>query len=153
MKGSTIIANGNTPNGRYVAGIISGTVYPGMQCQIKAATEPVGGVFTLEPCSTAGKNGPAFIALEDENQGGLTTQVYTAGTLGRFYCPIHGDEINLLFENQSGTADSFAIADLACVKNNGKFIATTGTPHQNHAVEETTAALTADALICCRWGS
>lgn len=151
MKGSIILINGVQPNGRFVSGIISGTVYPGMQCEMVPGTEPVNGVFTYRPCSTAGKKGPAFIALEDENQGVVATEAYVAGTLGRFYCPIHGDELNLLFEVQSGTGDNFAIGDLACVNNAGKFIATTGTPYQNQEVEETVAALSADTLIACRW--
>lgn len=151
-KGSLILINGSEGKGRYVSGIIYGTPLPGTQMQIKAATEPVNGLFTFEPCSTAGKNAPAAILLQDENQGGSATTAYVTGTVGRLYFPIAGDELNLLFANISGTGDTFAIGASVCVNNAGKFVATTGTPYQNHTVEETVStALTADALVACRW--
>lgn len=151
-KGSLILINGSEGKGRFVSGIISGTPKPGTQMQIKAGTEPVNGLFTFEPCSTAGDNAPAAILLEDENQGCPATLAYVTGSVGRLYYPISGDELNLLFANIAGTGDTFAIGAKVCVNNAGKFVATTGTPQRNHTVEETVStALAADGLVACRW--
>lgn len=151
MKGSTILINGNQPNGRYVTGILSGVLYPGQQLQIKAGVEPINGNFTYEACSSAGANQPAFILLEDESQGVNATTAYADGALAQLYVPISGDELNLLYANIAGTADAFTIGQAIIVNNAGKFIATTGTPFKKHACEETVAAITTDTLVATRW--
>lgn len=152
MKGSLILINGSSPNGRLRSGIISGTPKPGQQVQIKAATEPVNGLYTFEAVSAASPNQTPFILLEDEQQGGLATTAYVSGTLCRVYTPLPGDELNLLFANVAGTGDTFAIGSKAVVNNAGKFVADTGTPYHKVTVEETVStALTTDTHIACTW--
>lgn len=150
-KGSTILINGNQPNGRFVTGILSGALYPGQQCQIKSGVEPINGNYTYEACSVAGANQVPFILLEDMSQGVNATTAWADGALAQFYVPLTGDELNLLYANISGTGDAFAIGAKVIVNNAGKFIATTGTPQRNHQCEETSAALTADTLLATRW--
>lgn len=151
MKGQSIIANGNQPNGRFVTGILSGVLSPGQQLQIKAGVEPINGNFTYEACSTAGANKPAFILMEDNSQGSVATTAYVDGALAQLYVPISGDELNLLYKNIAGTADAFTIGELMVVDATGKFVADTGTPQRKHQCEETVAAITADTLVCTRW--
>lgn len=151
-KGSLILINGSEPKGRFRSGIISGTPKPGQQMQIKAATEPVNGLFTFEAVDAASPNQTPFILLEDEQQGCTASTAYVSGTVCRVYTPLPGDELNLLFANVAGTGDTFAIGDKAVVNNVGKFVEDTGTPYHKVTVEETVStALTADTLIACTW--
>ena len=151
-KGSLILINGSDPSGRFRSGIISGTPKPGQQMQIKAGVEPVQGLFTFEAVSSASPSQTPFILLEDDNQGCVATLAYVAGTVGRMYTPLPGDELNLLFANVAGTGDTFAIGSKAVVNSVGKFVADTGTPYHKVTVEETVStALTADALVACTW--
>ena len=86
--------------------------------------------------------------LENALEGVPVTTAYTSGTQCFLYCPIPGDELNVLLENQSGTADAFAIGDLLRVEDGtGKLLATSGTPESEpFVVMETLAAITADSL-------
>jgi len=143
------------PTGRFLEGIISGTPKPGTMLQIKAGTEPVNGKHTWEVFNGAadGERTLVAILLEDSLQGKLVTDAFVTGTLGKLYCPIPGDELQVLLENQSGTADSFAISDKLIVDDGtGKFIATTGSPESEpFIVMETLAAITADTLCHCMY--
>ena len=151
MKGNSVIANGNQPNGRFVTAILSGVLSPGQQLELKPGVEPVNGNFTYQACSAAGANEPAFILMEDNSQGSSITTPYTDGALAQLYVPISGDELNLLYKNIAGTADAFTIGQKVVVDATGKFVANTGTPQRIHQCEETVAAITADTLVCTRW--
>jgi hypothetical protein len=114
--GNGIIANAN-PKGTFLEGFISGTDKPGVVMQIKAATEPVGGRLTWEAFNRTGtaKDGlPTLVAvlLPDDLRGKLTTDAYTTGTRCFLYCPIPGEEMNMIIADISGTADDYAIGDL-----------------------------------------
>lgn len=153
MKGSQILINGVQPNGRFVAGIISGTPLPGMAMEMVPATEPIGGLFTYRAVSSQGVKENYFILLEDENQGCNVLTPMISGQVVRLYVPISGDELNLLVESESGTGHHYAIGDNLIVDNNGKFILTTGTPGRTPCTCEETAGapLSADTLLACRW--
>ncbi len=163
MKGNKILINGNEPEGRFITGIISGAgCAPGMAMEIVPATEPVNGMFTYRRRQT-GSNGdkrPLIVLLEDTLQGVKPdvngANVYTAGSVAQLYAPINGDELNLLVENLSGTADSHAIGDQLMVdvaSGFGKWIVQASAANSAPAtLEETSAALTADTLLACRIG-
>lgn len=160
MKGTDIIVNGGCPNGRFIEGIISGTPAPGMAMEIVPGTEPINGRYTWR-IATAGSNGdrrPVTILREDGEQGVLASptgaNLYTAGAIGFLYAPINGDEINVLVKNIAGTGDSHAIGDQLMIDvGTGKFIVQDTAAHfAPFTLQETSVALTADALLCARFG-
>lgn len=150
--GNTVVISEN-PRGRYLPAIISGTPKPGTVMQIKAGTESVGGAFTWEVYNADADGNQRLIAVtvEDGNQGFPITTAYVTGTRGMVYCPLPGDELNMLVANIPGTSDSFAIGDLLMVDDGtGKLIATTSSPESEAFVcAETVATLTADAHVHC----
>lgn len=152
MSSHATIVLSPDPKGRFVEGIISGTPKPGTIMEVKAATEPVGGKHTWQVYQPGGDGqrnvGPLAILCEDRLQGKTVSDAYVSGTLGQLYFVQPGDEVQLLLQNQSGTADSFAIGDKLILDNGtGKGLATTGSPESEpFVVMETLAALTADAL-------
>jgi hypothetical protein len=126
----TIVVSG-APAGRFLEGIISGTPKPGTMMQIKAATEPVNGKPTWEVFNGAadGENSLVAILLEDNLQGKTVEDAFVTGTLGRLYCPIPGDELQVLLQDVAGTGDDHAIGEKLMVDDGtGKFIASAGTP-------------------------
>lgn len=163
MKGTDILINGNEPKGRFLEGIISGAACaPGMCMEVVPATEPINGKFTYRVC-TSGSNGdsrPTTVLLEDNLQGVVASltgaNLYTAGQQARLYVPQPGDELNMLVKNLSGTADSHAIGDLLMIDRaaaTGKLLVQDTASHSApFTCMETSAALTADALLACRFG-
>lgn len=141
------------PKGRFVEGIISGTPKPGTCMQIKAATEPVNGRFTWEVYNRASDGDRYLVAvlLEDSLQGKTVSDAYVTGTYGRLYCPVPGDELNMLLQDVAGTGDDHAIGDLLIIDDGtGKLIATTGGPEaEPFIVAETKTDPTADHLTHC----
>lgn len=159
MKGSDIIANGNCPNGRFIEGIISGTPAPGVAMEVVPGTEPVNGKYTYR-IATAGSTGDrrAVTMLLEDNLQGVPADLnggntYTSGRQGRLYAPINGDEINVLVKNIAGTADSHAIGDQLMIDvGTGKFIVQDTAAHfAPFTLQETSAALTLDTLLCARF--
>jgi hypothetical protein len=131
MKGSQVLCQAN-PRGCFLEGFVSGTPYPGTVMQISAATEPIGGRYTWEVYNAAADGNQRLIAvlLEDQLQGKLYSTAYATGDRCFLYCPLPGEEINMLV-SASGTAtsDSQAIGDLYIVDDGtGLLVATTGTP-------------------------
>lgn len=155
MSSHAGIVLSSEPKGHFQDCIISGTPVPGTLMQRKAATELVGGLPTYEVYApgTDGNRRPIAVLVEDNNQGKLKTDAYVSGTVGKVYFPIMGEELNMLVANISGTSDAFAIGDLLIADTGtGKLIATTGSPESEpFQVEETVAALTADAHVHCRY--
>jgi len=132
--------------------IISGTPKPGTCMTVKAATEDVNGVWTYEGYNRDGDGNRAEVAvlLEDSGQGNVITDAFVAGTRGMLYFPQAGDILQMLFQNQAGTGDSFAIGDYVMIDNGtGLLIASSSPENEPFVVMETVAALTADALVTC----
>jgi len=131
MKGNEIIVSAE-PQGRFLEGIVSGTPSPGTVMQITAATEPVNGRHTWEAYNPGADGNQRLIAvlLPDALQGNIYSDAYTSGDRCFLYCPIAGEELNMLVADvDTGTSDSFAIGDIMIVDDGtGKLIATTGTP-------------------------
>ena len=134
-------------------GAISGTPKPGTVMQISAAVEPIGGRPQWEVFNPAADGDQRLIAvlLPDKGQGKTATDAYVSASRGFLYCPLPGDELNMLIADVAGTGDTHAIGDLLMVNDgDGLLIKTTGSPESEcFIVMETMAALTADTLVHC----
>ena len=135
MKGSQVVITGE-PKGRFFEGVLntSGTPKPGTIMQIKAATSIDGnGHFTFTEYNRGADGdrpaGPLFVLLE-KGEGYSYDTAYADGDWCQVYCPLPGDELNLLWSTAgTGTGDSVAVGDLAIVDDGtGLLVATTGTP-------------------------
>lgn len=129
--GNNIVISGH-PKGVFLEGYITGTPKPGIMVQIDVSETAIGGRFFWEPYDSAvdAEAGLVAILLADRLQGKLATDAYV--TLDRcfMYCPLAGEEMNVLLEDVSGTADDFAIGDKLIVDDGtGKFLASVGTSH------------------------
>lgn len=148
-KGNNIIVTGE-PKGVRMEGIIATALYPGTVVMITGFSNDV---FTFDTWNydADGDRREVIVLLEDRLQGGLATTQYSAGARCFCYVPLPGEELNMLIENISGTADSHAILELLMVNDgSGKLIATTGSPESEpFRLLETLAALTADTLAHC----
>lgn len=155
-KGNEIIVSAN-PRGVFHEGEIDGTPKPGTCMQIKAATEPVNGRFTWEVYNTSADGEQRLVAvlLQKYSQGRLATDAYTDGERGQVYCPVAGEELNVLIGDIAGTAatSDFAIGDLLMIDDGtGKVVDTTGTPEmESFILLETITDLTADYLAWCMY--
>jgi hypothetical protein len=149
-KGTGIIVTAE-PKGTFLEGFVSGTPKPGTIMQVVAATEPVGGRFTWQAFDKLGDGALSLIAvlLPDELQGKLNSDAYASGDRCYLYCPLPGEELNVLKQDVAGTGDDFAIGDLLIVDDGtGKVIATTGSPEsQPFVCMETITDPTADVLV------
>lgn len=141
------------PAGRFLEGLIATgqTPKPGTMMMLEAATEPIGGKHSWTAYSDAdGATGLVAILIENYFLGRDHTTAYVAEEQCRLYCPIPGDELQVLLENQSGTADAFAIGDKLMVDSGtGKFLASVYNEAEPFIVAETIAAITADTLCHC----
>lgn len=141
----------SNPKGVFLEGVMNGTPKPGIMMQLDAGVEPVAGRHTWEPFNGAADGEQYLVAILIENWalGKTPDTAYVDGERCFMYCPIAGEEMQVLLQNQSGTADSFAIGDKLIVDDGtGKFLATTGSPESEpFIVMETLAALTADQLV------
>ena len=154
-QGNSILVTGE-PKGVYLDGIVSGTPKPGTLMEL-TSTAAVGGRFTYQVYQpgTDGEQRAVIILLDNDLLGVPATTAYATGDRAKFYCPLPGEEVNVLAKNIGGTAtgsgDSFAIADLLTVDTGtGKVIATTGTPEMEpFQVLETVAEITTDTLVHC----
>ena len=153
--GNSILVTGE-PKGVYIDGIVSGTPKPGTLMEL-FTTATVGGrhTYRVYQPGTDGEQRAVIILLAKELEGGIATAAYVTGDRAMFYCPLPGEEVNVLAKNIGGTStgssDSFAIADVLTVDTGtGKVIATTGTPEMEpFQVLETVAEITADTLVHC----
>jgi len=163
MKGTRI--NASSPlRGVIEACYVSGTPKPGTCMEIKKATSPKGNVFTYAAAGSQAASGGIGMAadgnrkaiavlLEKDQESKIYSDAYADGDMGRVYFPVPGEWLNMLFENQSGTADAFAIGDEAMVDDGtGKLLACdTDAEAHPFTILEAVAALTADACIWCRF--
>lgn len=129
--------------------IISGTPKPGTVMQIKGATEPVEGMFTMEVFNQAGDgtHNEVAVLLEDDKQGKLATDAYVDGTVGQVYFPVGGEQLNMLFQNQSGTADDVAIGGRYEVDDGTGLMIAEATGTAKFKALETVTDPTADQLV------
>ncbi len=154
-KGNKIVIAAE-PHGHFEDVIVDGALYPGMCVEMTPATEPVNGRFHYRVATpgTDGYPSEVCVLCEDELQGVADTVAYTDGRYGRVYYPLPGEEINVLVKDLVGTGDTHAIGDLFEIENaSGLAIASTAAAVGAKApfkLMETSAALTANKLLCMR---
>ncbi len=139
-QGNNIIVSGNYRGRRFEGTLTTGlTVTAGIVVNM-LNTAKVGGRFFWEPFGETGassNNGVAAdgdqrliaVLLPDRDQGQLVTTTIATGSRIFLYCPLPGEELNLIFENQSGTGDDadIAIGDQLMVDNGtGKLLVAGG---------------------------
>jgi hypothetical protein len=158
-RGNECIVTSN-PKGVFREGFISGTPKPGIVVEHKVGTALRGGRFTYEPAGTTANSGanqgmaadgnrlPICILLPDHLQGKTMNDAYADGDRCFLYYPVAGEELNMIIENQSGTADDFVAGDKLIVDDGtGKLLISAGTPEAEPFIcQETATDLTADNL-------
>lgn len=167
-KGTRIILSAQ-PKGVFDECTISGTPKPGTFMMIVAATALTNGRPTMKARDlTAGAVGSVAILLEDDLQGfvgvgaansdstsgGVTVTggpapgtAYVAGTRGRVYWPLAGEEFNLILGDVAGTGDTVAIGDLFGINNDGKLKANSSYDSPCFMAMEALTALTGDTML------
>lgn len=148
-RGNSIIISAH-PKGVFKEGIISGTPKPGTVMQVSAAVEPINGRFTWVVYNAAADGDRRLITvlLPDELQGKLMTDAYVTGSRCFLYCPVAGEELNMLVEDVAGTGDDFAIGDMMMVDDGtGKLLAESSPQAEPFTCMETITDPTADHLM------
>ena|SRR3990167_1031355 len=132
------------PRGVFRDVVVIGTPKPG-QCMVPVPGQTAlddSGTLQYEPAGTTaagtglvdamtadGDNIPIAVLIEDALQGVVVSTAYTTGKRGRVYFPVAGEELNVMFQNQSGTADDLGIGTKLIVDDGtGKVLKSTGTP-------------------------
>jgi hypothetical protein len=164
-KGNKIIVTAN-PKGHFEEIIVVGTPKPGTAMHPTTAAR-VGGALSMEPAGTTSGQGmgadgdqiPIAILLSALDHpacppGDIATTAYVTAARGAVYYPAMGEELNILFGNQSGTADDVVANTTKMMINDGDglFYPTTGTPESEPflALESITDP-TADQLIWAKY--
>jgi len=131
-RGNTIVVSCD-PKGRFEEGYIASgeTPKPGQILQRDPTVALRNGRFTYKMYNlTADGNRPVgalWVLREDFLQGKDATQAYAAGDRCFLYCPLPGDELNLLVLDVVGTGDDkTAGAALSVDDGTGKLVAGTG---------------------------
>lgn len=153
-RGNTIVLTAD-PKGNFLEGVIAAgeTPKPGTIMQIDPTVALKGGRHTWKIYNRDADGnrpvGPLAILREDKYQGRVMTDAYAAGDRCFLYCPIAGDELNVLKLDVAGTGDDFALGDLLIVDDGtGKVLLTTGSPESEPFVcLETVIDPTADQLV------
>jgi hypothetical protein len=152
MKGQQIVISA-IPQGKFLEGTITDTSYPGMAMEVVPATTPIGGRFSYRHASrAAGTKGPVFILLEDDNQGGISTQQYQAGKRCRLYAPVMGEDLNLCLGEVSGTGTQHVTqGDLLEVDTDGRWMENSSGASAPFQVNETLTNQTFGSLVWCTY--
>lgn len=159
------------PKGRFEEIIVVGTPKPGTHMVIKPGTTFTrGGRCEMEPAGTTaasstnqgmnadGERIPIAILLcaTDAGASGVPpfigpTDAYTTGSRGTVYYPVPGDEMNILFQDNTGTGaleDIVIGSKLIVDDGTGKVLQSTGSPECEPWVSnEAVADVAADRLI------
>lgn len=155
-KGNNIIVS-DKARGVFLEGTINAALKPGTVVQVDVS-EGIGadGRFDWEaydPASVVQNGARRLIAvlLPDKLQGKNATQAYVSGDRCFVYIPAAGEELNMLVENLSGTADDHSFGDLLMVSDGtGKLLASTGSPESEpFMLLEDITDPTADTLAHC----
>ena len=139
------------PKGTFLEGVISGTPKPGTMVEMVPSTGAFfsGGRHQYRAATPGsnGKRGLVAILLPDMLQGKLITDAYVDGTRCFIYCPIAGEELNILLADVAGTGDDHTVGERLMVQNGtGKFLVVTGTVHEAFQLLSASSNVTADAL-------
>jgi hypothetical protein len=154
-----IVTASDSPKGVMLEGYIGAglTPKPGQIMVRDPSVALKGGRHTYKyPAPGADGGAPAgayAVLMMDKYQGKTVNDAYAAGDRCFLYCPIPGEELNLLLADVAGTGDDHTAGERLIVQNNtGKLVAFTGTPYSAPAVLlETITDPTADTLAWCEW--
>ncbi len=149
--GSAIVITPD-PKGRFLEGTVSGTPKPGTCMEFTSAAEVGGrGTWQVYQPGTDGEQRLIAVLLPDELSGQTATQAYVTGARCFMYCPLPGDELNMLLLDIAGTADDHTRGEVLMVDTGtGKLIATTGSPESEaFRLMETVTDPAADTLARC----
>jgi hypothetical protein len=153
-RGNEIVITAN-PKGNFIEGVINDTSKPGTIMQVQAATEMVSGEHTWVAAApgTDGKKVLVAVLLSDDLQGFGPSQAYVAGTRGRMYCPVPGDDINVRVGEVAGTGNTFAIGDRFIIDaESGLLVPESGSPQDTIFVcMETITQAAGGTLVWCRY--
>lgn len=155
-RGNRVVVNPDA-KGAYEWGYLTTAEKPGTILQIDPSVALKHGKHTWvvynRDADGDQPKGPFAVLIEDLYTGRDATTAVTAGDFVKMYIPLAGDELNLLFKNDTGTADDIALGDLLIVDDGtGKVFKTTGSPETEVAVAlEAIVDPTADQLLWCRW--
>jgi hypothetical protein len=155
-RGNRIVVNADA-KGAYEWLYLPSAEKPGTIFQIDASVALKHGKHTAAVYNRGADGdrpaGPYLVLIEDLYQGKDATTAYASGELAKFYIPQEGDELNLLFFNQSGTGDDVTLGDPLIVDDGtGKVFTTTGSVENEVAVAlEAITDPSADQLLWCRW--
>jgi hypothetical protein len=141
------------PKGVQMEGIIGvgQTPKPGTIMQKDTSVALIGGRHTYVPYNAdadgGNPKGALWILLEDRFRGDRTElSAYAAGDRCFLYCPLAGEEFNMIVADVSGTANITAGTMLMIDDTTGKLVATTGVESEPFLLLETLTAPAADQL-------
>lgn len=135
-RGNSIVVTAE-PKGQFLEGTIADTSKPGTIMQVKAATAFKGGrpSYVAGAPGTDGKQVLPAVLLEDNLQGKTSSDAYVSGTRCRLYCPVAGEELNILVGEVAGTGNSYAIGDRLIIDaEDGILVPETGSPQATQFV-------------------
>lgn len=152
-RGSKVIISAN-PQGKFLEGVVQGTPKPGTVMEIVTPFYQNGRHLWRAFAPSGGSDGDkrvVAVLLEDDLQGKLITDAYVTLTRCFLYVPQAGDELNMLLQNLSGTADDHAAGEMLMVDNGtGMLIASAGTPESEpFMLLEAVTDPTSDTLAPC----
>jgi hypothetical protein len=133
VKGNKIIVT-DDPRGVYLAGVIGPAALPGSIMEVDPTVAvDVQGRKTWRYAQPGADGGATLVAIliEDAEQGKTALNAYVAGTFGRLYVPLPGEDMNVLLVDATGTgtSDTYPVGGYLEVKNNtGRFCASYGSP-------------------------
>lgn len=156
-KGNEIIVS-VPPKGTFKEVVVVGTPLPGtIMTPVPGTAIDANGAISMEPAgasagimSADGDNIPIWVLDADWNQGKTASDAYATGTRGMVYSPAPGEELNVLFQNQSGTGDDVIAGTTLLMVDDGtgKVLPTADTPESEPFLAlETVTDPTADQLI------
>jgi hypothetical protein len=155
-RGNKIVVNPDAKGAREW-GYLAGAYSPGTILQVDPTVALKHGKHTWKVFTRDADGdrpaGPYAVLDYGMYTGRDATTAFASGDFAPLYIPQEGDELNLLFLNQTGTADDIALGDLLIVDNGtGKVFKTTGSVENEVATAlEAIVDPTADQLLWCRW--
>lgn len=128
-RGDSIIISAD-PKGKFLEGVVNGTPKPGTVMEIETPFYEGGRhLYRVYQPGTDGERRAIMVLIEDKMFGNDLNAAYVDGSRCYLYCPIAGEELNMLFADVGGTGDDHTALEMAIVDTGtGKLVATTGSP-------------------------
>ena len=157
-KGSEIIVSSN-PKGVFLEGVMASgqTPKPGTLMQIAAAVEPISGrhSWTAYDVNADGDQRLMAVLLPDQLQGKGPTDAYAAGDRCFLYCPIAGEDLNMLVSAAgTGASDAQAIGDLYIADDGTGYLVATSSGEESEpfiCMETVADVVATGTLVWCKF--